>query len=396
MKRLGLYLIIIYNVVMLSCCHDSLVPPEGPSRDEAERTVIVYMAGDNSLSPAIRLDTTEMARAKSLIPENVNFILYIDDKTRMPALYELSAKNGMQLLMQYEEEHCSTDSLTMLSTLRDIVYLCPARHYGITFWSHATGWAPLRKSARRNTFGKDETYEGTKRSEMEISDLRDILSQLPHFDYIFFDACFMQCIEVAYELRNVTDYMVGSPAETPGPGAPYDKVISALCQGNARGIVEGYDAGYPATYSGYYYKGVLLSCIDCAQLEPLAEATGRFLTPHFMERKAPSTQGFQAYSSYLNKFTHYFDMRTTMRRLLSDEDYAVWMQFFDKAVPLHTLSDTRTWFANFCKVPFVDDPDCYGGVSMFVPLEEYEAYGWNKDFSHTSWYEAAGWPTTGW
>ena len=55
---------------------------------------------------------------------------------------------------------------------------------------------------------------------MNISDLVTILSAdaVPHFDFVLFDACFMQSIEVAYALRNFTDYYIGSPTEIPGPG----------------------------------------------------------------------------------------------------------------------------------------------------------------------------------
>ena len=236
MKRFVLYIIILYIGVLLTGCHDSVVPPERQPRAEAERTVIVYIAGDNSLTSAVRLDTAEMAKGKDFIPEDVNFIIYLDDTPHMPAIYELSAKKGMKLWKQFDEELCSTDAKVMYDVLRRIEYYFPARHYGITFWSHATGWTP-----RRNTFGKDENV-GTKggEPEMEIPVLRDILARLPKCDYLFFDACFMQCIEVAYELRNVTQFMVGSPAEIPGSGAPYDKIIDALCKGNALGIVEGY------------------------------------------------------------------------------------------------------------------------------------------------------------
>ena len=396
MKRLFLYIIILYNVLLLAGCHDHTSPPSNPvpqPRAEAERTVIIYMAADNSLSGSVTLDTTEMVRGKSQIPEDMNVLVYIDDR-KLPAIYELSAKNGLQLWKQFKEEQCSTDSLTMLNVLRDIVYMFPARHYGLSMWSHATGWAP-----RRNTFGKDENRgasAATMPEEMELSVLHDVLAHLPKFDYIFFDACFMQCIEVAYELRNVTSYMVGSPAEIPGPGAPYDKVISALCKGDAKGIVEGYDSGYPGTYNYYYYPGVLLSCIDCSQLDALAEATGRLLTPFYMEHAEPSANGFQAYCSFLNKYTHYFDMRTTMCRLLSEDDYLTWMELFDKAVPLRKLSSSNTWFASFCSDPTVRDPECYGGVSMFVPMEKYNNYGWNEDFQKTSWYAVTGWQRTGW
>ena len=374
---------------LLAGCRDTLELPEEQPKAEAERTVIVYMAADNSLSSQVKEDTTEMVKGKNLIPEDVNFIIYLDDKPHKPAIYELSAKYGMQLWKQYDEELCSTDQEVMLEALKQIEEFFPARHYGLTFWSHATGWNP-----RRNTFGKDETHGATpKESEMEIPVLRQVLAQLPKSDYIFFDACFMQCIEVAYELRDVTRYMVGSPAEIPGPGAPYDKIMESLCKGYAMGIVNGYASGYPLGI----YSGVLLSCIDCAQIEPLAQLTGQLLTPLFTGRSEQPTDGFQAYCNNLTKYTHYYDMRTTMRRLLNEDDYTAWLELFDKAVPLRTLTSTRSWYSSgLCNLPYVIDPECYGGVSMFIPSEAYATYGWNEDFRKTSWYDALGWDETGW
>lgn len=405
MKQFALNIIILCSAFLLAGCHDSfeLPAPTPQPRAEAERTVIVYMVGDNSLSSAVRADTIEMVKGKDLIPEDVNFIIFMDNKQHTPAIYELSAKGGMQLWRQYEEELCTTDSLTMFQVIQEIEHYFPARHYGITLGSHASGWVPERKSSRRNTFGKDEN-PGTNASgkiEMEIPVLRDVLAHFPKFDYIFFDACFMQCIEVAYELREVTNYVVGSPAEIPGPGAPYDKIIEALCKGDAKGIVLGYDSGYPGTYNNYYYPGVLLSCIDCTQLEALAIETGRLLTPFYMEHAEPYTTGFLSYCDLSwSKYTYNFDMRTTMCRLLSEEDYTAWMEAFDRAVPLYTISSTNTWFAIHCEssIAFVKAPECYGGVSMFVPMNKYDinACSWNKDFQNTSWYAATGWADTGW
>ena len=405
MKRFGLYIIILYIGLLLTGCRDTLVPPEDEPRAEAERTVIIYMAADNNLTNSIKLDTIEMKRGKDMIPENVNFIIYLDDKgsKNKPAIYELSAKNGIRLWKQFDEEQCSTDPNVMLQVLQQIEYYFPARHYGIDLWSHATGWVPEQTSStRQKTFGKDETNASGK-IEMEISALRNVLAHFPKFDYIFFDACFMQCIEVAYELRNVTNYMVGSPAEIPGPGAPYDKIIDALCKGDAKGIAEGYGNGYPGTYNSYYYPGVLLSCIDCTQLELLAIETGRLLTPFYMERSEPYTTGFQSYCDISwNRFTYSFDMLTTMYRLLSEEDYAAWLELYEKAVSGYK-SSTNAWFATHCATTdgvktILEDPEHYGGVSMFVPMIKYENNGctWNEDFQQTSWYQALGWQLTGW
>ena len=45
---------------------------------------------------------------------------------------------------------------------------------------------------------------------------------------MLFDACYMQSVEVIYQLRDRTDYFIGSPTEIPGPGAPYEAVVPAL------------------------------------------------------------------------------------------------------------------------------------------------------------------------
>jgi len=394
--------------VLLPGCRDTLVSPEEldpEPREVVERTVIFYMAADNSLSNQVENDTTEMVKARHLIPKGVNVVIYLDDKTSKPAIYELSRAGGMKLWKRYEEELNSMDADVMYDVLHTIKHYFPANHYGITFWSHGTGWIPQKQSVRRKTFGED-WHRGSSASgklEMEIPALRDVLAHFPKFDYIFFDACFMQCIEVAYELRNVTNYMVSSPAEIPGPGAPYHLIIDALCKGDAKGIVEGYGNGYPGTYNGFYYPGVLLSCIDCTQLEPLAIETGRLLTPFYMEHAEPYATGFQSYCDLSwNRFTYCFDMRTTMCRLLSEEDYAAWLELYNKAVSSYK-SLSNGWFAIHCQTTdgvktILADPNCYGGVSMFVPMVKYDNNNcsWNQDFQQTSWYQALGWGLTGW
>lgn len=415
MKRFFLYIIILYSALaMVGCSDKGVVDPDDDKpkpRQEMERTVIVYIAGQNSLSDAISGDLSEMEKAKADIPANVNFIVYVDDYHN-PAIYEISAKDGKKLWKQYDTQRCSTDSLTMLETLREIERFFPARHYGITFWSHASGWTP--QEPRTRSFGQDPAItdpQSPKRTqEMDIPVLAGVLANLPRFDYIFFDACFMQCIEVAYELRHATKWMIGSPAEIPGPGAPYDKIVSPLCHANVEGIVNGYSSVYPLEVKNSYgqttayYSGVLLSCIDCEEMNNMADVTRRLLVPHYMGRVSLPFSGLQAYADdkhnpQLKSFPHFFDMRTTMFNQLTDSEYAEWMGAFLKAVPLRTYSSTRTWLADFCYNAVILDPEHYGGVSMFIPNSYYETYSarnWNLDAHQTSWYNACGWADTGW
>lgn len=68
---------------------------------------------------------------------------------------------------------------------------------------------------------------------MDISELKDVLRNAPHLSFLLFDACFMQSVEVVYELKEHADYIIGSPTEIPAPGAPYQKVVPAMFANNA-------------------------------------------------------------------------------------------------------------------------------------------------------------------
>ena len=61
---------------------------------------------------------------------------------------------------------------------------------------------------------------------------------------------FMQSVEVAYELRDYTDYCIGSPTEIPGPGASYDELVPAMffSEDAAVDIAKAYYEPYAAKY----------------------------------------------------------------------------------------------------------------------------------------------------
>lgn len=85
-----------------------------------------------------------------------------------------------------------------------------------------------------------------------------------------FDACFMQCAEVAYALRDCANWIIASPAEIPGYGAPYDIVVPLFFDATAspQSIIDAYKAGYEGENTG-----VVLSAVRCAAMQQFADAT---------------------------------------------------------------------------------------------------------------------------
>lgn len=51
-----------------------------------------------------------------------------------------------------------------------------------------------------------------------------ILPKDRKLDFLIFDACFMSCVEVAYDLRHAAQYIIASPTEIMGDGFPYGTV----------------------------------------------------------------------------------------------------------------------------------------------------------------------------
>lgn len=381
MKRIAL-LIIYICALLCQSCHDRKEDLPKPAQ-EAERTVIVYVAGENNLWNNVASDSAEMARAVGSIPDNCNLVLYMDRNT-LPTITWMSAKEGVRLWHRYRNDQDSADSLTMLRTLGKIVKEFPAKHYGLVLESHATGWTP-----RHKTFGIDNNSNSpysNRGTEMEISTLRGVLEQLPHMDFILFDACMMQNIEVTHELRHVTDYIIGSPSEIPGEGAPYDLIMPAMMRGDAIGIASKYFEHWEEDWESG--RGVALSVVDCSMMDILAQTTAPLIDSLWAGRKEVHTDNAQHYATEAKGK----DIRSLMHTLLPDSTFRSWEQILLRSVIWHKA--TPTWHNH--TNDYITDSEYYCCLSMYVPSVKYETYGWNEAFHKTSWYQAAGWSATGW
>lgn len=93
------------------------------------------------------------------------------------------------------------------------------KYFNLILWSHGTSWAPTVKSDRSlNVFAFGED----RGKQIDILDLRDALPM--QFNYILLDACSMASLEVLYEFRNKTKYIIVSPTDILSEGFPYDKI----------------------------------------------------------------------------------------------------------------------------------------------------------------------------
>lgn len=261
----------LFSLLSVSCSKN-----ETPEPNPTKRTVLVYMLASNSLGKNgyDEADLAEMKAAAPGIPADARWLVYHAPSSAEEAacLIEITP-TGEKVLASYSQGTSATAE-RMLNVFSDTRRLAPALSYGLVLWSHATGWFMdgiddnnRSGDGRLKSFGNDFT------KKMNITTLARVLAN-SGFDYVYFDACYMGAVEVAYELRNAVRYIVGSPSEVPADGMPYDKNMPLLLDGSRDALVQA------ATNTFNHYNtlsGSSRTCTmgvyDTSALDGLATAT---------------------------------------------------------------------------------------------------------------------------
>ena len=379
----------------------------GESPQPAKRTVIVYMAAENTLSGNAQSDINEMIQGVKKISKYDNLIVFVDraNSQEKPFLIRLKddEKQPADTIHKYNSDFYTSDPENMKEVISRVMTSYPANDYGLVLWGHGNGWVIMNDSvASRRAIAVDNG--GNKVSDnglwMNIPSLRTVLAALPHsFKFIFADCCNMQNVEVAYELRKHTEYYIASPAGIPGDGAPYEKIIPDLFL---------YDdvQMYTKICDDYYNKTDLedghlpISAIKTKELPALASATKEILYNIYTANTPINTDHLIYYYTYTvsdpNEHVMY-DMNDFLLRHAEQEDYQQWSKAFNQAVVYKKMS-TKWQVSGTLIFDFEVTEERFGGVSMFVPLERYDhtLLKYNEGIKKTAWYHAVGWSELVW
>ena len=410
------FLISISLLLLFAACHKD--EKKDPQLSKGRRTVIVYVSADNTLSSFTYSDLQELVNgARNQLSNDDRLVMFVDriSTKEMPFIARIKndATQPVDTLYKYSEDFYASDPKNFNEVLSRAVSLCPANEYGLVLWGHASGWNIEKNSLQaapfRRAYGIDNGNTSASNNNgpwLNIPDMRSALEQLGvKWRFIFADCCNMQCVEVAYELRNCADYLIGSPAEIPGEGAPYDKIVKDFFSQS-----DAFYADIVDTYANAYPDYLPLSAIRLSAMEPLAIATKAVLPAvkeHLQQGDEAATKGIIYYFSPKGRYDDVnksmYDMNEMLRTALSEqpEAYDAWHQALTAAVPkrvtsgmLETMSTNTVNFSDFT----VTDQK-QGCVSMFFPLDKYSStsciYSYNTDIRQMQWYEAVGWSTVG-
>ena len=442
-KNLHFYFWLFFCMfVLMSCSKDNdpdpdpgpdphVVPDPPPHGSVAERTVLIYMGGDNDLDTKglTAKDLDEMKEAIKTMDANLyshnNLLIFYDQysETLRPRLYRLIKKGEVipsetdpdkkELVIVTEEEliyeYPQEITFTKPAILKEVMDMAfdefPAKSYGFVYWSHGEGWLPvksqnmaIRSLSPLRWMGLDKNNKSDS-FKSEISELADVLKLAPkRFDFILFDACFMLSLESSYELRDCADFIISSPTETPGPGAPYTEVVPMMFASSQAAIkmAEAYFKYYNDKYNpnvkttnSNWTGGVSLGVLDCAKLTKLADVTKANLsTSSNLNTLLNEIFDYDKRNYYSH--VGYYDMVQLMEKVLKPTGVDEWKNAFNDALPYW-----KTTPKNYSSSYGMFSMEGTNGVSHYIPSGESTATR-DADYRNTAWYKDAGLSQLGW
>jgi hypothetical protein len=293
-------------------------------------TIMVYLAGDNNLDSSGVVDLNEMKTVGT--SDQVAVLAQFDRAGAKEATVRYCLRKGTPVAKDAVQTLGETN-MGDPKVLEDFVTwgatTYPADHYLLVLWNHGAGWddanlyqgdvfsgaAPpvSRKSrpiatrggaagarvlplaqaragirrTRRALFSttveaavkqRGIAFDDQAQDFLDNIELKKVMTKIKRkltrkIDILGMDACLMSMAEVAFQMRDVADYSVGSEETEPGDGWPYDRILKALAAKPAmtseelsKTIVTQYLASYKAN------DNVTQSALKLAGLKPLAAA----------------------------------------------------------------------------------------------------------------------------
>lgn len=309
--------------------------PVNPTPDKRQWTLMLYMAGDNGkefptawgpeqimaeMTSAGYKDLGELRAAGA--SDQVAVLVQFDtiSENDLSYRFQIKGRDEEPEVLRIDETNCGDPA-----TLRDFIIWgmerCPAEHYLLVLWNHGGGWkeddiwaayrnlprtpdrsramqkAKVRRSVFRKTAGEvlgiedEETRwicaDDSSKDFLDNAELQRALAEAAQatgqrLSVIGMDACLMSMAEVAYQIRDQAEIMIGSQEIEPMAGWPYTAILSALTarsqmtpQELSELIVQEYVRSYrPSTRR---VPEVTQAAINLAQMEPLGGKLAAFV-----------------------------------------------------------------------------------------------------------------------
>jgi hypothetical protein len=302
-----------------------------PGAVRSKWTVLVFLSSANNLYPFALPNINQMERVAN---DDVRFVIqWKQTQTRYPR----SSFDGTR---RYLVKHETTDKLGSElienlgggidmgrpETLHDFIDWAkahyPADRYALIVWSHGNGWMRDTRVVQTRATSYDDEFS----SAIKVWELPTAL-QGHRFDILSFDACLMQMLEVASEVKPYADYIAASAENTPAPGYPYDRVFQPFADNPdapTRTLAQAFVTGHIGnpSYKNQYVTQSVLDMSRVGALESAVDGLGAAL----LANRAALTTAIPAIRAGAPKYgdrndgRYYYDLADIALRLKASPD----------------------------------------------------------------------------
>ena len=372
--------------------------------DKAPQTIVMHFIGtalqyyfENNIS-------TLLQALNANIQGEARIVAITTDSTTDATMYELRYDNilGKAVKEKVKELSLPTPYNRDLfeTNLREALKFAPAEKYALIIGSHGLAWVPKSTSAQTSStllrmgfnpaslWQRDENAEMTRHigdREPTRYDITEIAEAIEanniKFDYILFDACFMGNIESAYELRNVTKYIIGSPCEVMGAGFPYLKVTPYMLTNGGTG----YNLDKICSEYVNYYGSDATTASACISVTNIAEIDKLAVAMKDVNKAGiKSSFSLSNVQYYEGQIPHsFYDLGDMVEQSCADATVAAaFKKQLDKCVTsrYHTKQFYSAYGGNGI---YYHDINYYSGITTSAMVDHYA-----NDWRNTAWYKA--------
>jgi len=372
-------------VVLLSSCNGLDPNLSG----NYKRVVLVYMAGNTNDGIGNDLLINLVDMEKGYLPttsDKANVLLaYVHTKGKVPMLIRYSKNREYAVvkdtLFKYEETQSSTDPDVLRKVLEKTKADFPADEYGLIMSSHGTGWLPDNYPTRSlGTYSVDPYGHLVRTFGIDLNnnkgmDIKDLKDAIPYkLSFLMFDCCYMGGIEVAYELREKTDYIIASPTEILIKGFPFDKIMRPFFESTP-------DLGkvceeYYTFYNSYSYQAATVVLVKSDKLKALADVCNTIFENNRAKIRSVDRDAIQKYYRVERAEKYFWDLDHFIETISSSSEYASFKAALAAAIPVKYTT------SSFLSLPI----NRFCGVSSYIPAENpesieamYKGLDWNID-----------------
>ena len=391
-----------------------------PPVTDNELTILLYMPWTGSLtSEGLYPYLTENVESVCTAIESMKgmtdyrLMLFISESYNKSKLYEITynesrVKCEKKLVKEYSgHEYTTLKGLTDI--LNEVKNHAAAQNYAMVLGCHGTGWTFKDSWHRYPNYAKEtspslgegpgvgipyQNYDGVitpmhTRFFGSVSDISTFSTDIPtlaqaianagmKMEYILFDDCYMANVEVAYELRNVTDFLLASTSEVMAVGVPYYSMWASLASVTP-GYVDAVSA-FDRFYRDYVMPYGTFSAIDCRQMDELATAMREINLKYKLSDEA--LHGIQVLDGFYDPI--FYDMGDYLEKLCTGlVDYSYVVSLMESAVC--SKCNTDQIYSFLYNSPIVIDVNTFSGITISDPSINSVALDGKEK---TSWWKA--------